>query len=55
MQAAVGKITGNTSRTIRNSSAYVAAVLFNTIMEAGSDLLADPYLNFLRQNTKGGG
>ena len=61
MQAAVGKITGNTSRTIRNSSAYVVAVLFNTIMEAGSDLLVDPYLNFLRQNRedkqngKGGG
>ena len=58
LQAAVGKITGNTSRTIRNSSAYVVAVLFNTIMEAGSDLLADPYLNFLRQNRqdrKGGG
>ena len=58
LQAAVGKITGNTSRTIRNSSAYVAAVLFNTRVEAGSDLLADPYLNFLRQNRqdrKGGG
>ncbi len=55
LQAAVGKITGNTSRTIRNSSAYVVAVVFNTIMEAGSDLMVDPYLNFLRQNTKGGG
>ena len=55
LQAAVGKITGNTSRKVKNSSAYVVAVLFNTIMEAGSDLLADPYLNFLRQNTKGGG
>lgn len=61
LQAAVGKITGNTSRTIRNSNAYVVAVLFNTIMEAGSDLLVDPYLNFLRQNQrdkqngKGGG
>ncbi len=58
LQAAVGKITGNTSRTIRNSSAYVVAVLFNTIMEAGSDLMVDPYLNFLRQNRqdrKGGG
>ncbi len=61
LQAAVGKITGNTSRTIRNSGAYVVAVLFNAIMEAGSDLLVDPYLNFLRQNRedrqdgKGGG
>ena len=61
LQAAVGKITGNTSRKVRNSSAYVVAVLFNAIMEARSDLLVDPYLNFLRQNRedrrdgKGGG
>lgn len=61
LQEAVGKIAANTSRKVKNSSAYVVAVLFNTIMEAGSDLLVDPYLNFLRQNqrdkqnTKGGG
>ena len=55
LQAAVGKITGNTSRTIRNSSAYIVAVLFNSIMETESDLMVDPYLNFLRQNGKGGG
>lgn len=55
LQAAVGKITGNTSRKVRNSSAYVVAVLFNSIMETRSDLLAAPYLNFLRQNRKGGG
>ena len=45
---------------IRNSSAYVTTVLFNTIMETGSDLIVDPYLNFLRNSgkqalTKGGG
>lgn len=61
LQEAVGKIAANTSRKVKNSSAYVVAVLFNTIMEAGSDLLVDPYLNFLRQNHldkqngKGGG
>lgn len=61
LREAVGKIAANTSRKVKNSSAYVVAVLFNTIMEAGSDLLVDPYLNFLRQNqrekqnTKGGG
>ena len=33
---------------IRNSSAYTTTVLFNTIMESGSDLLLDPYLNHLR-------
>ena len=55
LQAAVGKITGNTSRKVRNSSAYVVAVLFNSIMETRSDLLAAPYLIFHRQNPKGGG
>ena len=55
MQAAIGKITSNTDRKIRNSSAYIVAVLFNSIMETGSDLMVDPYLNFLRQNGKGGG
>lgn len=55
LQDAIGKITGNTSRKVRNSSAYVVAVLFNSIMETGSDLLVDPYLNFLRQDAKGGG
>ena len=55
LQAAIGKITSNTDRKIRNSSAYIVAVLFNSIMETGSDLMVDPYLNFLRQNGKGGG
>lgn len=47
--------------TDKARGAYVVAVLFNAIMEAGSDLLVDPYLNFLRQNRedrqdgKGGG
>jgi hypothetical protein len=48
VQDAVTKITSNTSVKIRNSSAYVVSVLFNTIMESGSDLLVDPYLNSLR-------
>ncbi len=55
LQAAIGKITSNTDRKIRNSSAYIVAVLFNSIMETESDLMVDPYLNFLRQNGKGGG
>lgn len=55
LQDAVGKVTGNISRKVKNSGAYVVAVLFNSIMEAGSDLLVDPNLNFLRQNGKGGG
>ncbi len=55
LQAAIGKITSNTDRKIRNSSAYIVAVLFNSIMETESDLMVDPHLNFLRQNGKGGG
>jgi hypothetical protein len=48
VQSAVDKITSNRAAKIRNSSAYVATVLFNTIMESGSDLLVDPYINSLR-------
>lgn len=48
----INKVTKNTKVVIRNSSAYVVTVLFNTIMESGSDLIVDPYLNFLRSNSK---
>jgi len=48
VQDAVYKITQNTTTKIRNSSAYVVTVLFNTIMESNSDLIVDPYLNSLR-------
>ena len=54
LQDAIGKITANLDRKVKNSGAYVVAVLFNAIMEAGSDLMVDPYLNFLRQNAAGG-
>ncbi len=30
---------------MRNSTAYTMAVMFNTICEAHSDVLVDPYLN----------
>jgi hypothetical protein len=52
VQDAVTKITGNVTVKIRNSSAYVVSVLFNTIMESGSDLLVDPYLNCMRAACK---
>jgi hypothetical protein len=52
VQDAVMKITGNVTVKIRNSSAYVVSVLFNTIMESGSDLLVDPYLNSMRAACK---
>ena len=32
-------------RSIKNSTAYTMAVIFNAICEAQSDLLLDPYLN----------
>jgi hypothetical protein len=50
IQDAVNKLTRNSGK-IRNSSAYVTTVLFNTIMESGSDLLVDPYLNSWRNPT----
>ena len=50
LQDAITKITGNLDRKVKISSAYVVAVLFNSIMESGSDLMVDPYLNFLQQN-----
>ncbi|MDL2288471.1 replication initiator protein A [Oscillospiraceae bacterium OttesenSCG-928-F05] len=50
VQSAHGKITTNTEAAVKKSSSYVAAVLFNCIMESGSDLLVDPYLNSLRQS-----
>ena len=41
LQDAIAKITANLDRKVRNSSAYVVAVLFNFIMESGSDLIVD--------------
>ena len=48
------KISANTERVIKNSTAYVMAVVFNTIWETGSDIMTDPYLNSLRQDAGGG-
>lgn len=42
------KLRANESREIKNSTAYTMAVLFNCIAERESDLLVDPYLNYLR-------
>ena len=44
LQAAEGKLRQN-QQNIRNSTAYTMAVIFNTICEAHSDVLVDPYLN----------
>ena len=48
LQDAEHKIAANTGRQIRNTTAYVMAVIFNSIWESESDLMCDPYLNSLR-------
>ena len=53
VQDALHRLARNEEK-IRNSSAYVKVVLFNTIMESGSDLLVDPYLNHLRRGSISG-
>lgn len=45
LRDAESKLHANTDRTIKNSTAYTMAVLFNCIAESESDLMIDPYLN----------
>ena len=42
------KMAENTERPIRNTTAYIMSLIFNSIAESESDLLVDPYLNTLR-------
>lgn len=42
------KMAENTDRPIRNTTAYLMSLIFNSIAESESDLLVDPYLNRLR-------
>ena len=42
------KMAENTERSIRNTTAYIMSMIFNSITESESDLLVDPYLNALR-------
>lgn len=42
------KMAENTERPIRNTTAYLMSLIFNSIAESESDLLVDPYLNRLR-------
>jgi len=44
LQSVEGKLRSN-QRDVRSSTAYTMAVIFNTICEAHSDVLVDPYLN----------
>lgn len=42
------KLHANLDRSVKNSTAYTMATVFNCIAESESDLLVDPYLNSLR-------
>ncbi len=44
LQSVEGKLKSN-QQDVRNSTAYTMVVIFNTICEAHSDVLVDPYLN----------
>ena len=48
LQDAYYKLRANTSKRVKNSTAYVMATLFNAIYEGQSDLLVDAYLNSLQ-------
>ena len=54
LQEVERKLSANTERVIKNTTAYVMAVMFNTIWEVESDVMVDPYLNTLRQTPEGG-
>ena len=41
------KLRENREENVKNSTAYIMAVLFNCIAESESDLMVDPYLNAL--------
>ena len=45
LQAALEKLQSNRERRVKNSTAYVLAVVLNSIWEQESDLLVDPFLN----------
>jgi hypothetical protein len=48
LQDAAHKLAENKERKIKNSTAYVMAVVFNSIWETDSDVLCDPYINSMR-------
>ena len=45
LQSALEKLQSNRERRVKNSTAYVMAVVLNSIWEQESDLLVDPFLN----------
>ena len=55
LQSALEKLQSNRERKVKNSTAYVMAVLLNSIWEQESDLLVDPFLNSMAAPGRGGG
>jgi hypothetical protein len=53
LQDAASKLAENRERKVKNSTAYVMAVVFNSIWESDSDVLCDPYLNSLTAGKHG--
>jgi hypothetical protein len=47
LQDAAHKLAENREHKVKNSTAYVMAVVFNSIWESDSDVLCDPYINSL--------
>lgn len=47
------KLAANIERSVKNSTAYTMATIFNCISESESDLMVDPYLNSLRVPNSG--
>ena len=47
MESRHRKLRENRDENVKNSTAYIMAVLFNCITEGESDLMIDPYLNSL--------
>lgn len=45
LRSALEKLQSNRERKVKNSTAYVMAVVLNSIWEQESDLLVDPFLN----------
>lgn len=48
LQSAAAKLHANLDKSVKNSTAYTMATIFNCIAENESDLMVDPYLNALR-------
>lgn len=54
LRDAEDKLHANLERSVKNSTTYTMAVIFNCIAEGESDLMTDPYLNSLRPGPEGG-